>query len=292
MDNKILLKNMNELDTVFKDRSLELLKNILDSPVTLNVGENRYSSLAEIQKIVGNEAVRVDIPVDKHPQGIIYLASSKLMPELAQYLRQEGEGTAQVPESMQIVLDTAEQLSSLKKQIIKQKFNQDVAFGNPSILLWRPQSEPALENGFITVFSGFVGGQQPISVIRIIPIDLANSFMGETGKSDKMTVHKGEFEQLHLGGTDDGNGHPIEFLSDLGLELSVELGRTMMPLKKILKLCSGSIVELDKFASEPVDLFVNQKKFAEGEVVIIDQNFAIRITNLISAQDKLSAVAN
>lgn len=291
MNNEILLKNMNAFDSMLRDRSPQVLKNILNSPFKLEVGESRYSSLAEIQKVVGEQGIRVDIPVDGNSQGMIYLASSESMPELTQYLQQEGEGTAQVPESMQLILDAAEQLSALKKQIIQEKFSKETAFGNPSILLWHGESEPALENGLITIFSGSIG-QNPFSAARIIPLELAESLMGESERSEKMTVRKGEFEQLDLGGNNGNNGHPIEFLSDLGLELSVELGRTQMPLKEILKLGSGSIVELDKFASEPVDLYVNRKKFAEGEVVIIDQNFAIRITNLISAQEKLSAVAN
>jgi len=292
LENKSLLKKLNEFDAILKDRGPALLKNVIDSPITFNVGETRYSSLAELQKVVGGEAVRVDIPVGDHPQGMIYLADSELMPELTQYLRQEGEGTAQVPGSMQLVLDTAEQLSELEKQIIKEKFDKDAAFGNPSILLWHGESEPVFENGFITVFSGSIGEQKPFSVVRIIQLELAENLMGETDTQEKMTVHKGQFEQFPYNAGIGNGGHPIEFLNDLGLELSVELGRTSMPLKDILKLGAGSIVELDKFASEPVDLYVNQKKFAEGEVVIIDQNFAIRITNLISAQEKLSAVSN
>ncbi|NIA29550.1 MAG: flagellar motor switch protein FliN, partial [Actinobacteria bacterium] len=86
--------------------------------------------------------------------------------------------------------------------------------------------------------------------------------------------------------------HSIEFFNDLELEISIELGRTTMVLKDILKLSNGSVVELDKFASEFVDVYVNNKKFAEGQVVVVDQNFAVRITNLISSDEKLASVAN
>jgi flagellar motor switch protein FliN/FliY len=69
-------------------------------------------------------------------------------------------------------------------------------------------------------------------------------------------------------------------LKDLQLNVYIELGRTQMQIKDILDLERGYVIELDKLASEPVDIFVNNKKIAEGEVVVIDKHFGIRITNL------------
>ena len=79
----------------------------------------------------------------------------------------------------------------------------------------------------------------------------------------------------------------IEFLKDLHLNIFIELGRTKMQIKDILELERGYVIELDKLASEPVDVFVNNKKIAEGEVVVIDKHFGIRITNLIDASERL-----
>jgi flagellar motor switch protein FliN/FliY len=60
----------------------------------------------------------------------------------------------------------------------------------------------------------------------------------------------------------------------------IELGRTKMPIKDVLELERGYVIELNKLASEPVDIFVNNKKIAEGEVVVVDKHFGIRITTL------------
>ncbi len=79
----------------------------------------------------------------------------------------------------------------------------------------------------------------------------------------------------------------IEMLMDLRLPITIELGRTSMFIKDILKLSPGSIVELDKLSGDPVDIYVNEKKFAEGEVVVIDENFGVRITDLIRPEDRL-----
>jgi flagellar motor switch protein FliN/FliY len=76
------------------------------------------------------------------------------------------------------------------------------------------------------------------------------------------------------------NDEKLSLLKDLQLNVYIELGRTQMQIKDILDLERGYVIELDKLASEPVDIFVNNKKIAEGEVVVIDKHFGIRITNL------------
>ncbi|MGM9570950.1 MAG: flagellar motor switch phosphatase FliY [bacterium] len=77
-------------------------------------------------------------------------------------------------------------------------------------------------------------------------------------------------------------------LMDVPLQATVELGRTKMPIKEILDLGVGSIIELDKLAGEPVDLVVNGKLIAKGEVVVIDENFGLRITDILSTSERVS----
>ena len=79
----------------------------------------------------------------------------------------------------------------------------------------------------------------------------------------------------------------LDFLKDLQLNVYIELGRTKMQIKEILELERGYVIELDKLASEPVDIYVNNKKIAEGEVVVIDKHFGIRITNLIDPAERI-----
>ncbi|MBW7886933.1 MAG: flagellar motor switch protein FliN [Bacteroidetes bacterium] len=79
----------------------------------------------------------------------------------------------------------------------------------------------------------------------------------------------------------------MDILLDLALQVSIELGRTKMQIKDILGLQRGSVVELEKLASEPVDILVNGKKVAEGEVVVIEKHFGIRITSLVDSSERL-----
>ena len=76
----------------------------------------------------------------------------------------------------------------------------------------------------------------------------------------------------------------LDLLMDVSLHITVELGRREMRFGEILKLGKGSIVELNKLADDPVDVYVNQSKVAEGEVVVVDEHFGVRITKLFDSQ--------
>lgn len=82
----------------------------------------------------------------------------------------------------------------------------------------------------------------------------------------------------------------IDMLMDINLPISIELGRTKMSISDILALGPGSVVELTKLAGEPVDLLVNQRVVAKGEVVVIDENFGVRITQLMTPEERLRAL--
>jgi flagellar motor switch protein FliN/FliY len=79
----------------------------------------------------------------------------------------------------------------------------------------------------------------------------------------------------------------LDLLLDIPLRVTVELGRTSKMIKDILELSQGSIIELDKLAGEPVDILVNNKLIAKGEVVVIDENFGVRVTDIISQRDRI-----
>lgn len=93
------------------------------------------------------------------------------------------------------------------------------------------------------------------------------------------------FDAPTLGETEARN---LDMLLDIPLEVTVELGRTKRTIKEILELTQGSIVELDKLAGEPVDILVNQRLIAKGEVVVIDENFGVRVTDIVSPKERLN----
>ncbi len=83
------------------------------------------------------------------------------------------------------------------------------------------------------------------------------------------------------------NGNGIEMLLDISLPVTVELGRARMLIRDILHLAPGSILELDKLAGEPVDIVINDKSIARGEVVVIDENFGVRLTSIVTPSERV-----
>ena len=76
---------------------------------------------------------------------------------------------------------------------------------------------------------------------------------------------------------------PLSMLLDLTLPVSIELGRTSMTVQEILRLGRGSVIQLERLAGEPIDVYVGDRRFAEGEVVVLGETFGVRITRIVSA---------
>lgn len=108
----------------------------------------------------------------------------------------------------------------------------------------------------------------------------------DTFDSGETDVKQADFQQLSAS-QDGGEPRNIELLMDVDLPVSIELGRTKMRISDILALGPGSIVELDKLVGEPVDLLVNQKCVARGEVVVVEESFGLRITQLVTPEERL-----
>jgi flagellar motor switch protein FliN/FliY len=79
----------------------------------------------------------------------------------------------------------------------------------------------------------------------------------------------------------------LDFILDIPLEISVELGRTKVLINELLQLGQGSVIELSKLAGEPLEVFVNQKLVARGEVVVVNEKFGVRLTDIISPVERV-----
>jgi flagellar motor switch protein FliN len=133
----------------------------------------------------------------------------------------------------------------------------------------RPAAAPADAAGFQQTFGQAFGGpaQGPaMAPPNVQPIQFANL-------------------QGPQAGGEQGN---IGLLMDVYMEMTVELGRTRKRIKDILGIGEGTIIELDKLAGEPVDILVNHKLIAKGEVVVIDENFGVRVTEIVSQMDRMN----
>lgn len=94
------------------------------------------------------------------------------------------------------------------------------------------------------------------------------------------------FDELPAGSSGSGDPAALSMLYELTLPVAIELGRTRMTVQDLLALGRGSVVQLDRLAGEPVDVFVGDRRFAEGEVVVVGEQFGVRITRIIAPQPK------
>jgi flagellar motor switch protein FliN/FliY len=133
---------------------------------------------------------------------------------------------------------------------------------------------------------GSFGGQMP-NMGQNMGAGMGNMMGGMPGFGGGANVQSVQFPSLQQQGGSSEQGN-IGLLMDVYMEMTVELGRTKKLIREILGMGEGTIIELDKLAGEPVDILVNHKLIAKGEVVVIDENFGVRVTEIVSPMERVS----
>lgn len=113
--------------------------------------------------------------------------------------------------------------------------------------------------------------------------DTAIDQIMQAGGTSVPEAHPVEFPQVSR--TRASTAMPLERFAEVSIEISVEIGRVTMPIGELLKLGEGAVVELNRSVSEPVDVMAQGVRIASGEVVVVDDRFAVRITEIVSAED-------
>ena len=121
----------------------------------------------------------------------------------------------------------------------------------------------------------------------IIVEDIINAAPIDKPPTEKITVQKPIFAPLTPSTQEKKTPRNLDLIMDVPLEFSVVLGRTKKTIKDVLAFGNGSVVELNKLADEPLEIYVNGKLIAQGEVVVINENFGIRITNILSKEQRV-----
>ena len=119
------------------------------------------------------------------------------------------------------------------------------------------------------------------------PMGMQQMPMGQNMGMNMPNVQTLQYPNLQ-GSNVPGEQGNISLIMDVYMEMTVELGRTKKQIKEILGMGEGTIIELDKLAGEPVDILVNHKPIAKGEVVVIDESFGVRVTEILSPLERVS----
>lgn len=116
--------------------------------------------------------------------------------------------------------------------------------------------------------------------IQLDPMEVPRVTEASAGSKD---TDEGENAEAHL----KREIRDLEFILDLPLEVSVELGRAKLLINDLLQLGQGSVVELNKFAGEPLEILVNNRLVARGEAVVVNEKFGVRITDIVSPMERV-----
>ena len=176
------------------------------------------------------------------------------------------------------------------QRVLKSNFGMSVnnsPLGNFSVLM--DESGPIRWSG-----SNHQGGDDPLGGLDFSGMEGGGgSNISESSSVEgPQTMNPVSFPTFPTGGGSPAGVSPnYELLLDVQMVLTVELGRTTKYVKDVLKFGEGSIIELDKLAGEPVDLLVNGKLIAKGEVVVIDENFGVRVTDIVAPAERLAQMS-
>ena len=261
--------------------------------VTQELGELQLSAVQEaMNQMMGSAATSMSTifnkKVDISPPSISLLNLN------------EGEGTESIPQQELLIkisfrLKVGELIDSNIMQLIPLQFGKQLV----TELMNPPQTQdepapPSIQQAPVIKPSAPASAVQtpPASVAPMSspsrpskePVHIGQASLGQTAPANVETAVFSSFQSAQLG---DQEARNLNMLFDIPLQVTVELGRTNRNVKDILELTSGSIIELDKLAGEPVDVLVNNRLIARGEVVVIEENFGVRITNIASPADRL-----
>jgi flagellar motor switch protein FliN len=191
-----------------------------------------------------------------------------------------------LPQDHSEILENGIEKLLLKTSELIGKNDTNFSFKNVTVSVFDSAEEfsKALpENGGVAAIHKLIIEKDVIQVYQY-------SWGSTESADDFVDVSQAEFDTFTSENGDNGTPRNIDMLLDVELEVLVELGRKSMKIQDVLKLGKGSLIELDKSAGEPLTIYVNNRKLAEGEVVVVDDNFGIRITKLASTKERIKSL--
>jgi len=305
----------------FNEKAGAVIQNVLNRKVSLAVTECTAIDAVKMKGAIQSPAVMVSVTFEGAMEGTLCLVMATKTAAMLADLMLMGDGKAEYNDDHKDALgELCNQIIGAYTTAVAEKAGGPVTGGNIAVQDFDIGQPPIpLQNCEMALITLKIEGQEDAAIGMIVPDILSGTLMskfGEAGGGDataggeekgvglsgaelddlsKVASDFGEggheaFKgQIGEGGVTAGN-KSVEMLLDIDLDVSIELGRANLSIKRILELSPGSIVELDRMAGEPVDLLVNDKVVAKGEVVVVDENFGIRIVSLVSPEERIKSL--
>lgn len=269
------------------------------SEVVSNHSGTEITELSKDGKLPGlaanpPEAVNVPKAMVRIPQGKFCLFTYTYSVDSQNYVLWEAVSSSVAEEMVKALgggtsanVDNAAVSSAQNTQNMGMGMQQPMGGAMPNMGMGMGMQQPM---GAMPNMGMGMGMQQPVGAMPNMGMGMGmQQPMGQVSGMNTPNVQSIQFPNL-MGGsasTEQGN---IGLIMDVFMEMTVELGRTKKQIKEILGMGEGTIIELDKLAGEPVDILVNHKPIAKGEVVVIDENFGVRVTEILSPMERVSDI--
>lgn len=276
----------------------KVLGTVLNKKVTVSCEASGKADFGTMKTALTEESLCIVMPFKAGFTGELNLFLKKKDIAVLADLMIMGDGKAgYTPEHNDAVIELTNQINGSFATALSSHIGTEVSFVPSKIMEWSFEAPPVPQDRLDMVFIRFTieGWDESTAVMLVgqeLSILIAEKNPAAGGGPEPQTSFGadtgfGEVAPGFPGMTQDRN---IEMLLDVELDVNIELGRTSLSIKRILELAPGSIVELDRMAGEPVDLMVNNKVVAKGEVVVVDESFGIRILSLVSPEERIKSL--
>ena len=309
-----------EIFNIFNAKVTDILTTVSNTPMEVKMGEVLPGE--ELDAATLEDKIKVEITLSNFLDGkIYYVIEKKIVARLAD-LMMMGDGSAEYE------ADHDEAIAELFNQILgafitdaSAQYEAEISNDSTiaSVTKFEDESYGADEYSFFTgtiIMDEFDDFDYTLIFTNSLIDKALSNIEGQIGEAEDLVDEKpaedpvsfddvlGQFEfdepeesnkeelaNLETNDENDDVTKDLENIYDISLDVAIELGKTRMSIRKMLALTAGSIIELDKLAGEPVDILVNQKLIAKGEVVVIDESFGVRLTTLVSPEDRIKSMS-
>lgn len=293
------LQNLQLLMEEYVSSFEKTINTITNADTTFSVSKVDQLEEEELISILSGDVVRANVPIAQGLEGsFTFVWPTDLVAKMAD-LMLAGDGTAQFnsEEHIDAIQEIAAQILGPIATHLSDNLEDKVEFSTPEAgLAESSQVATDLSSLVTTVITGTLGEEKyqwTFSISTDQAIKLAEISIEEESSEPDVMPENVEFESFpNTKSSAKESAENMDMLMDLSLQVSIELGRTRLYIKNILELGQGSVIELNKLSGDPVDIYVNDKKFAEGEVVVVDENFGVRITDLVSPSERVEKLSD
>lgn len=304
---------------MFNEQAQSVISNVLNLEIKFSISKCEGTNQETIKEAVKPPVLSITLPFEGGVKGEMYaIITTKDVAVLSDTMMM-GDGSAEYTE------DHKDAISELFNQItgafaasLSGHYEDSISTGTIEAKEYDfSDSSVPFENSDMVLMTMKITDKDESAMSFIVPQELSTQLMkglkeargGDEGESvglsesevDDLTQlstdiseigeAEGGFKETPLAeSTAQAPNENVNMLLDVEMNVSIELGKTDMSIKRILELSAGSIIELDRMAGEPVDLMVNNKVVAKGEVVVVDENFGIRIVSLVSPEERIRSL--